>query len=259
MPRGVVTAPTLDLNADVGEHDGLVPPAERALLRLVTSASIACGWHAGDATSMRHTVAEAAVFGVQVGAHPSYPDREGFGRRVLRMTPLEVMDAVAHQVHALCAVAVLENVKVRHVKPHGALYTSACADTTLAAAIVSGIVAVDRDLALYAPPASALARAGHVAGLRVVAEGFLDRAYEDAGSLTPRLRDGAVLSDAAGAAQRALDWIRTGRVRTRRGGSIPMSVQTLCVHGDTPDAADLAARVRAALEDAGVLIRSALS
>ena len=141
----------LDINADLGEHDGAPPEPARALLRTVTSANIACGWHAGDAVSMRLTVAEAAALGVQIGAHPSYPDREGFGRRAMPMTPAEITDAVAHQVHALCAVAAAERASVRHVKPHGALYNLACRDRRVADAITAGIVLVDARLALYAP------------------------------------------------------------------------------------------------------------
>ena len=200
----------LDLNADLGEHDGAPPEPARALLRIVTSASIACGWHAGDAVSMRLTIAEAAALGVQIGAHPSYPDREGFGRRAMPMTPAEITDAVAHQVHALCAVAAAERTSVRHVKPHGALYNLACRDRRTADAITAGIVLVDARLALYAPSGSVLAEAGRAARLHVVAEGFLDRAYEDDGGLTPREVPGAVLHDAEAACERAIAWAETG-------------------------------------------------
>ena len=201
---------------------------------------------------MRLTVAEAAALGVQIGAHPSYPDREGFGRRPMAMTPAEITDAVAHQVHALCAVAVAERTSVRHVKPHGALYNLACRDRQVADAITAGIVLVDARLALYAPSGSALAEAGRAARLHVVAEGFLDRAYEDDGLLTPREVPGAVLDDAAAACERAIAWVRTGQVRTRTGGTLALALDTLCVHGDTPDAVAIAARVRAALVAAGI-------
>jgi UPF0271 protein len=248
----------LDLNADVGEHEGAPPPSAIALLRVLTSASVACGGHAGDATSMRLTVAEAAACGVQVGAHPSYPDRAGFGRRALAIPPAEVSDAVARQVHALCAVALAERTCVRHVKPHGALYNVACRDRTIADAITAGIVSVDRSLALYAPHGSALWAAGVAAGVRVVAEGFLDRAYEDDGTLTPREVPGAVLDDPETARLRALHWVRTGRVRSRTGLELAMPLETLCVHGDTPDAAIIAARVREGLEAAGISLRPSL-
>lgn len=248
----------IDLNADLGEHDGVPPVASRALLRVVTSANVACGWHAGDAVSMRATVSEAASLGVQVGAHPSYPDRAGFGRRVLALSPADITDAVAHQVDALCAVATAERTAVRHVKPHGALYNLACLDQQVADAIVAGIVLVDAGLALYAPAGSALALAGEAASLRAIAEGFLDRAYEDDGTLTPREVAGAVLHDAAAACVRAVEWTHTGAVRTRTGGVLPLRLETLCVHGDTADAATIAARVREALSAAGVRVIPAL-
>ncbi|WP_239491640.1 LamB/YcsF family protein [Luteitalea sp. TBR-22] len=249
----------LDMNADVGEHDG--PPLEDALalLRLVTSANIACGAHAGDDESMRLTARAAAAGGVQVGAHPSFPDREGFGRRVLPLSPAQVRDEVARQVQRLAGLAALEGVPVRHVKPHGALYNLAGHDRRVAEAIVAGIVAVDAALALYAPHGTALADAGHAAGLRVVAEGFLDRAYEDDGSLTSRAVEGAVLHDADAASVRALAWVRTGLVTARSGQLIRLPLETLCVHGDTPGAAAMAARVRAALRAAGVRIVPALA
>jgi UPF0271 protein len=248
----------LDLNADLGEHDGAATDATYALLRLLTSASIACGGHAGDDVSMRSTAAAAAQLGVQVGAHPSFPDRKGFGRRVLPMTLSEVTEAVARQVHTLCASAVAEGTHARHVKPHGALYNLACRDRVVADAIVAGIVRVDPALALYAPYGSRLAAAGAASALRVVAEGFLDRAYEDDGMLTPREVSGAVLHDPAAASARAIDWVRTGQVRTRTGGVLSLPLQTLCVHGDTSDAVAIAARVRQALDEAGIRLLPSL-
>lgn len=250
--------PRLDINADLGEHDGAPPAPARALLRTVTSANIACGWHAGDAVSMRLTVAAAAALGVQIGAHPSYPDREGFGRRAMPMTPTEITAAVAHQVRALSAVATAERTSVRHVKPHGALYNLACRDRQVADAITAGIVLVDAGLALYAPSGSALADAGRAARLTVVAEGFLDRAYEDDGTLTPREVPGAVLDDPDAACARAIAWARTGEVQTRTGRALALALDTLCVHGDTPDAVTIAARVRAALVAAGIRLAPSL-
>jgi UPF0271 protein len=249
----------LDLNADVGEHDGPPSPSALALLGVITSANIACGWHAGDATSMRHTLAHCAALGVQVGAHPSYPDRDGFGRRVVPLTPSEVTDAVAHQIEALCALADAEHARVAHVKPHGALYNVACVDAAVADAVVRGVTLVGCATAIYAPGASALAVSARTAGLRVVPEGFLDRAYEDDGRLTPREVAGAVLHDADAARTRAIAWAHSGQVVARSGRTLRLALETLCVHGDTPDAATIASRVRDGLEASGVAVRPALA
>ena len=248
----------LDLNADVGEHDGPPPAAARALLRVITSANIACGWHAGDPVSMRQTVEAASVLGVQIGAHPSYPDRDGFGRRSMILSPQEIADAVTHQVRALALIASDERTRVAHVKPHGALYNAAWQDADVAAAIVAGIVAVDRGLALYAPHASALAAAGLEVGLRVVAEGFADRNYEDDGTLTPRGHVSAVIHEPHAVGARAVSWLHTGVVAARSGRPLQMPVETLCVHGDTPGAAVIAEHLRASLVAAGVGVRPAL-
>ena len=249
----------LDLNADVGEHDGPPPAGTLALLQVITSANIACGWHAGDPTSMRHTLAHCAILGVQVGAHPSYPDRDGFGRRIVPLTPAEVTEAVAHQLQALCALADAEHVEVAHVKPHGALYNVACVDRVVADAVVRGVRMVGCAMTLYAPGASVLAASALEAGLRVVSEGFLDRAYEDDGQLTPREVPGAVLHDAEAARTRAVTWARTGRVVARSGRLLTLPIETLCVHGDTPDAAVIASRVREGLEAGGVVVRPSLA
>jgi 5-oxoprolinase (ATP-hydrolysing) subunit A len=249
----------LDINADVGEHDGPPSSSALALLDVITSANIACGWHAGDATSMRHTLVHCAALGVQVGAHPSYPDRDGFGRRVIPLTAGEVTDAVAHQLEALCALAEAERAKVTHVKPHGALYNVACVDAAVADAVVRGVTLVGCATALYAPGDSELAASARAAGLRVVAEGFLDRAYEDDGRLTPREVPGAVLHDADAARARAVAWARTGQVVARSGRTLRLPLETLCVHGDTPDAVTIASRVREGLEASGVSVRPALA
>ena len=248
----------LDLNADVGEHDGPPPPAARALLRVITSANIACGSHAGNDISMRETIAEATALGVQIGAHPSFPDREGFGRRVLAMPPREISDAVAHQVQTLAAIARAERTHLRHVKPHGALYNTAWHDATVADAIVAGMLDADGSLALYAPPGSALAAAGRTAKLTVVAEGFADRGYDDDGRLVPRGRPGAVIEAAGEVGRRVLEWARTGQIVAQSGRPLRLSIDTLCVHGDTPDAAHIAAGLRDLLLAAGVRLRPSL-
>ncbi|WP_396625050.1 LamB/YcsF family protein [Luteitalea sp.] len=248
----------LDLNADLGEHDGAPGAQALALLRVVTSANIACGAHAGDDDSMRLTARAAAELGVQVGAHPSFPDREGFGRRTLSLPPSRVREEVAGQVARLVSLASREGVVVRHVKPHGAMYNLAAHDRVVADAIAAGIVDVDASLAVYAPYATALASASGAAGLRVVHEGFLDRAYEDDGSLTPRTIDGAVLHDVAAASTRAIEWVRTGTVIARSGRRLTLPLASLCVHGDTPDAVAIATQARATLEAAGVRLMPAL-
>ena len=248
----------LDLNADLGEHDGPPPPPARALLHLVTSVNIACGAHAGDAESMRLVVAEAAALGVQIGAHPSFPDRDGFGRRVVPMALAGISDTVAGQVSALITIASRQGATMAHVKPHGALYNLAARDRAVADAVVAGIVRADASLALYAPHGSALAAAGASGRLRVVSEGFLDRAYEDDGTLTPRDVPGAVLHDPDVACVRATTWADSGLVRTRTGRLLALPLETLCVHGDTPDAVAIAKRVRDALVDAGVRVVKAL-
>ena len=250
--------PRLDLNADLGEHGGPPPPAARALLHIVTSVNIACGAHAGDAESMRLVVEEAAALGVQIGAHPSYPDRDGFGRRVVPMTMAGISDTVAGQVNELATIASRQGATMGHVKPHGALYNLAARDREVAGAVVDGIVRADASLALYAPHGSALAAAGASARMRVVYEGFLDRAYEDDGTLTPRDEPGAVLHDPDVARVRATTWAGSGQVRTRTGRLLALPLETLCVHGDTPDAVAIATRVREALVAAGVRLVASL-
>lgn len=250
--------PRLDLNADLGEHDGPPPPPARALLHIVTSVNIACGAHAGDAESMRLVVAEAAALGVQIGAHPSFPDRDGFGRRVVPMTMAGISDTVAAQVRELVTIASRQGATMGHVKPHGALYNLAARDRQVADAVVAGVIRTDASLALYAPHGSALAAAGEGVGMRVVYEGFLDRAYEDDGTLTPRDVPGAVLHDPDVARLRATMWAESGFVRTRTGRLLALPLETLCVHGDTPDAVGIATRVREALVAAGVRLVASL-
>jgi len=245
----------LDLNADVGEsfgayklgHDGLLMP-------LITSASVACGFHAGDPGVMRETVALARQHGVAVGAHPSFPDLVGFGRREMRATPREVEDLVVYQIGALAAVAAAGGARLQHVKAHGALYNMAVLDATLADAIARATAAVDRSLILFGLPGSELIAAGQRAGLRTAREGFADRAYMSDGTLVPRSQPGAVIEDSELVVRRAVSMARDHAVNAIDGTRIALEVDTICVHGDTPGAALLASRIRAALVDAGVSV-----
>jgi 5-oxoprolinase (ATP-hydrolysing) subunit A len=247
----------IDLNCDMGESFGAWRMgADDAVMPSITSANIACGFHGGDPSVMRATVRLAKTAGVAVGAHPGFPDLVGFGRREMRVSPHEVEDGVIYQIGALAAVAHAEGVRIRHVKAHGALYNMAVRDTALADAIARAAAAFDPGLILFALPATALFEAGRAAGLRVAAEGFADRAYEPDGTLTPRSIPGAVIHDPAAVVGRARRMVEDGVVLTRDGREVAQRVDTLCVHGDTPGAADLTRRLRAALSESGVDIRA---
>jgi 5-oxoprolinase (ATP-hydrolysing) subunit A len=244
-----------DLNCDMGESFGAYTiGADEAVMPSITSANIACGYHGGDPGVMRRTVCLARDAGVAVGAHPGFPDLQGFGRRDLRLMPQDAEDMVLYQIGALASIARAEGVELAHVKPHGALYNMAVRDRSLADAIARAVVAIDSPLALFALPNSELARAGAALNLRVALEGFADRAYEPDGSLTPRLRGGAVIHDLDIVVQRAVRLIVDGEVVATDGSILTMQVDTICVHGDTPGAATLARAIRAGLERAGVMV-----
>lgn len=248
-----------DLNCDVGESFGAWTMGDDAsVIPLVSSVNVACGFHAGDPLTALRTCEIAAAAGVVVGAHVGYRDLVGFGRRALDVEPDELSAEVAYQVGALQAVARLTGTTVRHVKPHGALYTTAAVDPVQAQAVVSAVRGVDPALAVLTLPGSVLAIEAHQAGLRVVTEGFPDRAYAQDGSLVPRGRPGAVLHDPAVVAARAVSLARDGGVETIDGDWLDLPVQTLCLHGDTPGAVGLAAAVREALDAAGVEVASVL-
>ena len=245
----------IDLNADTGESFGAYTiGADEQLMPSITSANVACAFHAGDPAVMRRTVTLARRAGVSVGAHPGLQDLAGFGRRELRISPREAEDMVLYQIGALAAIARSEGEDLRHVKPHGALYNMAVHDRVLADAIARAVRAFDPGLVLYALPASELMRAGEAAGLVVAAEGFADRSYERDGSLTPRSRAGAVIDDPSAVVGRAVRMAADGRVTAADGSEIAMRVQTICIHGDTPGAPELARAIRAGLEAAGVTV-----
>ena len=248
----------VDLNADLGESFGRwTLGSDQEVLRSITSANVACGFHAGDPGVMRQTVRLARQAGVAIGAHPGFADLAGFGRREIAASAQEVEDSVLYQVGALEAMARAEGLQLQHVKPHGALYNMAARDASLARAVAAAVASFDRELLLFAPPGSELANAALAAGLRVVLEGFADRAYTADGSLRPRGQPGALVDDPSDVVDRAVRMVRERTVRAADGSVIHLPVQTICVHGDTPGSGELARRLRTGLEAAGIEIRAA--
>lgn len=246
-------AQPIDLNADVGESFGAYAlGADAALMPVITSANVACGFHAGDPGVMRETVTLAREHGVAIGAHPGFADLAGFGRREMGLTPREVEDLVVYQIGALAGVAAAHGLVLQHVKPHGALYNMAARDAALADAIARAVASVDRSLVLFGLPASQLIGAARRRGLRAACEAFADRAYEADGSLVPRSQPGAVIHDPRVVVARAVEMARDRTVAARDGTRVALQVDTICVHGDTPDAAHLASEIRKALNGAGV-------
>mgnify|MGYP006281980411 FL=1 len=245
----------VDLNCDMGESFGRYTLGhDAAMLDVVTSANIACGMHAGDPLVMQQTVTEAVARGVAVGAHPGLPDRQGFGRRRMALPPAEIEAFLLYQLGALAGFAQAAGAKLAHVKPHGALYNWAAKDRESACAIARAVAAFDPDLIVVTLPDSALAEAARDRGLRVAREGFADRAYQADGTLVPRSEPGAVIHDPAQAAARAVQMVTQGEIQTLDGAALALEVDTLCVHGDTPDAVSIAAQLRRALEAAGVMV-----
>jgi UPF0271 protein len=245
----------IDLNADVGESLGPWPMGEdERLIPLVTSVNVACGAHAGDPLTIERTIFTAVRHGVAVGAHPGYPDLVGFGRRDLDMAPDELEASLVYQIGAVMAFARDAGVGLGHVKPHGALYNRAARDPAVATSIARAVRRVSADLVLVGLAGSALLDAGREAGLAVAAEAFADRAYEADGSLRSRRLAGALLDSPAAAADQALAIVRDGRVRSHDGADVEVRADTICIHGDTPGAADFAAAIRRALEEAGVRV-----
>jgi UPF0271 protein len=246
----------IDLNCDLGESFGRWSIGHDAdVMRSITSANVACGFHAGDPGVMRDTVRLAREHGVAVGAHPGFPDLVGFGRRNMAASPREVEDFVLYQIGALAAVAAAEGVKLKHVKAHGALYNMAIRDRALSDAIARAVASFDKTLILFGLPKSELLRAGQAAGLPVAPEGFADRSYEPDGSLTPRDREGAVIHDPSAVVRRAVRMARDEVVTATNGEDIPMYVRTICTHGDTPGSHELTRLLRTGLEREGIKVR----
>lgn len=242
----------INLNADLGESFGAWRMGDdAALLQVIGSANIACGFHAGDPVVMRETVRLAVANGVSLGAHPAFPDLQGFGRRVMQLSPKELEATILYQVGALQAMAAAEGGRVSHVKPHGALNNMACADEAMATIVARAVKALDRELILLAPAHSALERAGEAAGLRVAREVFADRSYQADGQLTPRSQPGAVLHGAQDCVQHVLRMLEAGGIVTTDGQRLPTRIDSICVHGDGPGAVEAARAIRTALEAAG--------
>ncbi len=242
----------IDLNSDMGESFGAYSiGADDEILRWVTSANVACGWHGGDPHVMRRTVQKAKELGVQVGAHPSYPDLLGFGRRVLQITRQEARDYVLYQIGALRAFAEALGVRLQHVKPHGALYNAAVKDRELSLGIAEGVADAGGNLVLVGLPDSEIVKAGQAVGLRVAREAFGDRAYTEDGTLVSRKVAGSLISDPEVVAERVVGLVR-GTVIALTGKVIPIQAETICLHGDTPGAGTIARRVRERLEAEGV-------
>jgi len=241
---------SVDLNADLGEGAG----HDAELFELISSANIATGFHAGDADTMHAAVCAAKEHGVAVGAHPSFFDRENFGRKELKVTAEEVFDAVVYQLGVFQAIAAAAGMRPNHIKPHGALYNVATRDQNLANAIARATKSVDAKLILFAPENSALARAGESHGLQIAREVFADRNYLIDGSLVPRSRADALLHDPAEAAKRVLRMLREGKVQSVEGDDVDVHAETICVHGDTPGAVEFARELRSQLECQGVRI-----
>ncbi len=245
----------VDLNADVGESFGPYTAGDDgALIPVVTSASVAAGFHGGDPSVLRATIRLAHQHGVAIGAHPSFPDLQGFGRRMMHVGAQELEDIVLYQVAAVAGVAAAEGLRLQHVKAHGALYNAAARDAATARAVCAAVYSFDRSLIVVCPPDSALAAAAAAAGLPIAAEGFADRAYHADGSLVSRDAPGAVLTDPDAVSARAVRLVRDRRVTALDGSDVSIAVDTVCLHGDTPGAPAIARRVRDALREAGVTL-----
>jgi UPF0271 protein len=238
---------SVDLNCDLGEGAG----HDAELMPLVTSANIACGGHAGDAATMRATLELARRHGVAVGAHPGFADRENFGRRELNLSAADLRELVRSQLSALVALG-----PVTHVKPHGALYNLAAREQAVAVAIVEGILLVDARLRLYALAGSELVRVGREKGLLVANEVFADRTYQKDGSLTPRSKNNALVADADEAVRQVLRMVQEGIVYATDGTAVPITADTVCLHGDGPHAVVFARRLHAELRAAGIGIKT---
>jgi UPF0271 protein len=248
---------TLDLNCDMGESFGAWRMGDdAAVLTHVTSANIACGFHAGDARTMLRTAEMAHARGVAIGAHPSLPDLQGFGRREMKIAPQEAYELTLYQLGALAGICRALRARLVHVKPHGALYNMAAREAPLAEAIARAVRDFDAELVLYGLAGSQLVRAAQDAGLRAASEVFADRTYQPDGSLTPRSRPDALIGDPARALAQVEGMVLRGEVTATDGSVVRIQADTLCIHGDEPGAVTFAREIRRALEGWGVAVRA---
>ncbi|RTG94721.1 hypothetical protein CSW44_07630 [Thermus scotoductus] len=246
----------VDLNVDAGESYGTFTYGhDREIFPLVTSVNLACGFHGGSPTRIREAVALAKAHGVAVGAHPGFPDLVGFGRRDMALSPEEVYADLLYQIGALYAFLKTEGLSLHHVKPHGALYLRACRDRETARAIAEAVKAFDPEVPLVVLPGTVYEEEARRAGLRVVLEAFPERAYLRNGQLAPRSLPGSWISDSKEAARRALRMVLERKVEALDGGEVEVKAETLCIHGDNPNAPEVARAVRRALEEAGIEVK----
>ncbi|MFM8805991.1 MAG: 5-oxoprolinase subunit PxpA [Sphingomonadales bacterium] len=245
--------PTIDINCDLGEETGI----EAAIMPYITTANIACGAHAGNLTTIFNTIELAKKFGVAIGAHPSYPDRENFGRLVMSIDDSTLVRSISEQINAVAAIANQADYPIGHIKFHGALYNEAAKNKTVAEILVKTIASLNPSWVLYGPPASELEKAAHTHTIAYCREGFLDRTYQDDGSLTPRSDPQALITSETKSIQQALQMIRQQTVTTLSGKTISLPVQTLCLHGDGPHALPIAKTLRSELNKETITTRAA--
>jgi len=247
--------PTIDLNCDMGESFGAWTMGnDAALMDYVSSVNIACGFHAGDFSTIRKTIETAIEKGVKIGAHPSYPDLQGFGRREMKLSEQEIFDAVLYQVSALKGICEAFGARLNHVKPHGALYNSAARSPEISSAIVEAVKKSDKDLIFYGLSGSFLISEAKKIGLRTASEVFADRTYQADGSLTPRSEKNALITDEAQSIAQVLEMVSEGRVTTLKGEKIPIKADTICIHGDGANALQFAREINAELIKSGIKI-----
>jgi UPF0271 protein len=246
----------IDLNCDMGESYGAAMIGnDESLMPLVSSANIACGFHGGDPVTIHRTVRLAQQYGVAIGAHPSFPDLAGFGRREMELSAQEVYDIIIYQIGALWAFTKAGGGRLHHVKPHGALYNLAAKNAETAQALVHAVYYTDSSLLLYGPPSSELARASKLVGIAYCNEVFADRTYQPDGSLTPRSQPNALIRDTVQAVGQVLQILENGRVTATDGTHVPLRADTICIHGDGLHAFEFASALRQALSEKGIDIK----